>query len=788
VGQELGKLFALSLINGSWNVNAPNGNIYLQEVRNPNGVFNNIGSAKTANYHLFDYSSDAAVNLTAGNGVFLTDINIPRPDGNVPVIYPPTLDISAGAGGVTLQGNVTLFPSADGNLNITTTDGGGFIAQPNTPGTIPTLYMSDSAKKQWTSISSFSFSDHAATPSELNNANPVIINISGDMENLDLITSKATQLTVGGDMIDCGFSGENLSANDITSINVAGQIYNQGSFAFVTLPQSIANVPAADLPPNSVNAWYTIFALLMNPNTIGSLTVPANLPATQWASYAAAGAGLFPLPANTLSSNPGFVYNPATGQLGFGGPMGINILTALTEPLTVLRYGSDGFPIVDANGHFETDTLTWVSPSVIETLYAESQNDPSPLNGSLGYRIGGPGEFDINAGSISLGNSYGILSCGVADPQGGFGRYNNLAAETPEGATVNVTVSGDLDMLTSTIAALGGGNVNVTSTGGSMDLGSQALYNSTRQVGFGIFTSGNGDVNVTALGDINIDGSRIATYNGGDIFIESLDGNVDVGSGGDTFNGVGVSYVDPVTGKADFYAEDVYGSGIVANTLVDSDAVPNGATTPGNITVETPRGNITASLGGILQEALNGNLSGGPTINLVAGTPPSGTPGLPGYFAGYTGNIDLGESGVIGGTVNVTANGNIIGLVISRQNSNINAAQNFSGTVLSGGSADVGAGGSVAGTIIGVGGANVSGGSISASVLGQNVSVNGGAAQSTLGSTASTTSTSQSAAQQSNNDAKQQVASNDNTDDLNKKKKPTLQRLKRVTVILPKAS
>jgi hypothetical protein len=38
------KAFALSLIDGSWNVAAPNGSIYLQEVRNPNGVFNNYGS------------------------------------------------------------------------------------------------------------------------------------------------------------------------------------------------------------------------------------------------------------------------------------------------------------------------------------------------------------------------------------------------------------------------------------------------------------------------------------------------------------------------------------------------------------------------------------------------------------------------------------------------------------------------------------------------------------------------------------------------------------------------
>ena len=40
-GADADKNVALSLVKGSWTVNAPNGNIYLQEVRNPNGVFNN---------------------------------------------------------------------------------------------------------------------------------------------------------------------------------------------------------------------------------------------------------------------------------------------------------------------------------------------------------------------------------------------------------------------------------------------------------------------------------------------------------------------------------------------------------------------------------------------------------------------------------------------------------------------------------------------------------------------------------------------------------------------------
>src|SRR5262249_43558691 len=123
--------FALSLIKGSWNVFAPGGNIYLQEVRNPNGIFDSIPGS--AGRFLFDYDPLASVFLDAGNSVFLTGTGVPRGSGlqagvTAPqIIYPPTLDIIAGSGGVTFANDVTLFPSAYGNLNISTT--GNFIGQ-----------------------------------------------------------------------------------------------------------------------------------------------------------------------------------------------------------------------------------------------------------------------------------------------------------------------------------------------------------------------------------------------------------------------------------------------------------------------------------------------------------------------------------------------------------------------------------------------------------------------------------------------------------------------------------
>ena len=839
--------FALSLIVGTWNVNAPNGNIYLQEVRNPNGVFNNTGKDASVAAHLFDYAPEATVNLDAGNGVYLTDdSSMPRPQlsgqpvDNVPVLYPPILNITAGSGGVTLEGNVTLFPSADQNLTITTTAGGSFVSDSASSSTSE-LLMSDSSQTQWTSqitTSSgsdgvFSDTDHGTgVPVQAASSDSVVIDLKGSqiingvsvpasMKNILLLTSKATQITVDGNMIGCGFSGQNLSSSDVTSITVKGEIYNQSQYSFVN-GVSIPAIPVTDLLPGMGESWDDIFTLALDPTIIANLTVPNGTPVSQWASYALQSASLFGVSklqnGQLLGTNPGFVYNTATGRLGYADLIQSEQNTAFSalgtpnpvtglESLTILKL-VNGLPVLDSKGHFQTDTVYWAPATEVQTLDYDSYHNsfgdysPAPTDVGLGYRIGGPGEFDINAGSIELGNTYGILSCGVVDPQGGFGRYANLVSLTPSGASINVMVADDstmtvngvttttpsLDMLTSTIATIGGGNVNVTSTGGSMDLGLQDTFGSGRYIGFGVYTAGAGNVNVTAYGDVDIDGSRIAAFNGGNISVESQTGDVNVGSGGATVTGVSVSYVDPVTGLAGLYVEGVAGSGILASTLVNPSQIPGGATIPGNITVNTPQGDIVADLGGILQEALNGNVAGGPTIDLTAGTFPSGTPGSPGYLPGHAGNIDLGNSGVIGGTINLTANGNISGVVISRQNSSINAAQNFTGTLLSAGSADVAAGGSVSGTIIGVGGASVSGGSITASVLGQNVSVNGGAATSTLGSSATATSTSQSASQQASQSANQEVASTDTGDDKNKKKQPTLQRTKRVTVILPKAS
>ena len=186
------------------------------------------------------------------------------------------------------------------------------------------------------------------------------------------------------------------------------------------------------------------------------------------------------------------------------------------------------------------------------------------------------------------------------------------------------------------------------------------------QTGFalGIYTTGGGDVNVTGLGTINIDSSRIGTFNGGDVSVTSDTGDVDAGSGGSTF----VIPINVFSPDGSSVVEQVYANGIVAETLRNPSAIPGGATAPGNITVWTPQGDIIANQGGIKQEALNGSAPVGPVVTLTAGTP-----AVPGVFDSSTppifvGNISLGTVGVIGETVIAQATGTITGLAVSKHN------------------------------------------------------------------------------------------------------------------------
>ena len=558
---------ALSLIRGGWNVNAGQ-NITLQEVRNPNGALNGYGGPTTPSKHYFDYAQDDYVNLTAGNAVELTGSSVPRNSGSfestLPEIYPGVLNIVAGAGGVILDRNVILFPSPQGSLSVTTTGGGALTG--NSQSSLVQLVMSDSGSSQYLSSSTFGYADHASVPVHLGNPTPITLNISGDMNNLLLVVPEAAQINVGGNMNNSRFIGQNLNFSDVTSINVTGDILNRNNFTSVPLSTAPDLGLLAQAYPDS-SFGDALLSLLH--------------------------------------------YDPATGTLTFQGRMTTDQLAALTS-LTIQLVDAQGFPEVDNAGNPVATTVSILDSTTATALFQGSQS--IPLNNSTGYLIGGGGTFNVNAHNMDLGTTLGIQSVGP---------LNNpaLANHFLQGANINVNLTGNLDMFSTIISSENGGDVNVNADG-DINVGSATFAGDNVQQARGIFTVAKSDVTVVAGGNIELNGSRIAVYDGGNVTVESLHGNVDAGNGVNGFVTVEDVYVDPVSRKILTETTSIPGSGILATTFPPprpGNAFPAQHNTVGNVLVETPEGDIVAGLGGVTQVPQNGEDSPNAVAELLAG-------------------------------------------------------------------------------------------------------------------------------------------------------------------------
>ncbi|MCC7373502.1 MAG: filamentous hemagglutinin N-terminal domain-containing protein [Verrucomicrobiales bacterium] len=729
------RLLALSLVEGGWSVKAGQ-DVLLQEVRNPNGLFNNLGSSASPSRQFFDYSDDASVRLEAGNSVQLRGTALPRYlnafSQGMPPIYPGRLEIEAGEGGVVLGNDVILFPSPIGGLRVATTDGGSMIG--TKPGDLVQLVLSDSDKRRYREFGDFGIGDHGSTPVHKNDTEPVGLDIAGDLSGVLIGAAKRAEIRVGGDMINSRFEGQNLHADDVTRIEVVGDVRNQSEFTQVTL----------ETAPN-----LGLFDLVYPPLT-GAL------------------AGL----QSQIS------YDPVGKTVTFQGRMSGDQLAALLR-LPVQKFDANGLPLFAPNGEPLTEDVAVLPAEVANQLYAQSQD--IPLNPDTGYRLGGGGRFEFSARDLDLGATAGIISYGPrANPA--------LAKDFLRGADVRITLAGDLTMFSTAIASLNGGDIEVFAQG-SATLGSRQ-FQGNDSVARGIFTVDPSDVTVVARGNIEVSGSRIAAYDGGNVLVRSLEGDVNAGTGGNGAATVEKIVVDPVTRAVLSYAPTIPGSGILATTFPRSldPAFPASQNTVGNIVVDAPRGDIVASAGGVVQIPLNGVGANAGTVTLTAGTRDASGQVV------YVGNIDASGSGVIGGTVKLEASGDIKGLVFARENIELSAQRSVNVTALAQGGVNVSAGGNVSGTIIGVGSVSASGGgTVDAALLSQNISANGNVTSSQVGFSQGSAANATSQGVSSEEPVETAAASKKSEDEDDLKRRtavaPRLVRTTgRVTVILPETA
>jgi hypothetical protein len=201
-------------------------------------------------------------------------------------------------------------------------------------------------------------------------------------------------------------------------------------------------------------------------------------------------------------------------------------------------------------------------------------------NMNTGVVQAGPGSLFIQAGgSITLGNAQGIQTVGdafnsILGAKGsdliiiaGYNKYTPADIETffdtLHTMAQNYTIlmdAGQTDQAnqllqqtkTQTVAPMlsspsGSGNIEMTSSqistnsgkdniyiiaAGELDVGKSTFFSNPDEVQkTGIFTAGGGAINILTNGDVNVNESRVMTFEGGDITVWSESGNINAGRG-----------------------------------------------------------------------------------------------------------------------------------------------------------------------------------------------------------------------------------------------------------------
>jgi hypothetical protein len=401
----------------------------------------------------------------------------------------------------------------------------------------------------------------------------------------------------------------------------------------------------------------------------------------------------------------------------------------------------------------------------------------------------GPGFLKINAASMDFGSILGVISKGIDTSSTGLPSIvaSELAPLTARGAEIDIQagtgeVAGPVTMLSTTIESEYGGDIKINC--GTINVGTTANLGAGEEVR-GIISLWGGNITVNSVGNVEVSGSRIASYDGGNVNITSDIGNVDAGEGGLGFIVVTKPYIDPTTQQLGLSSEYMGGSGILA--LSFPTAIP-GQPLPymGDITVTTPQGNIYASQGGIVQIPYGPVSTMNANINLTAGTL------YPNNTVEYVGSIYAGNSGVVGGNITLNATGDIEGLIVARQNINIVSQNNVTVTAVAQGNVNITASGTVGGLAVGGGSVNVTGGEITSTLVGTTVNTTGAVSGDAAPAAPVVQTGPTEGAQEANkvaSTATQSLTSDDSDDDKKKNKgRPVVtEYVGRVTIILPKS-
>jgi filamentous hemagglutinin family protein len=520
---------------------------------------------------------------------------------------PASLSVLAPTGSLSFGGgllNETLYPSARGQLDIVAAQD---VNGNNVSADVANITMSDAPAGSYATVASpdgqialgslaaaFDGNIHTGDP------NPAIVVAGGDINDLALSIPKAAQVIAGQDIVDLTYTGQNLSASDQTLIMAARDITYTSGYGANAI--SVGGPGELDL----LAGRNVTFGFSQGVVTTGNL-LNANLPSAQGADL-------------TIATGLGTTPDIA----GF--------LTAIVEPSPTYVSQLESYvaalePSAPAPGSFNA------AKAAFETLSLAQQK--ALVDDIFFNELSKSGLADNTVPGAGFTEGYAAIDA----------LYPGSRSGSP--GAINGGYAGQLSLDYSRIYTLSGGNIDIVVPGGSIDVG---LANpppggpSRVASQLGIVTEGPGNVDIYSLGDVNVNSSRIFTLGGGNILIWSDLGSIDAGLGAKT----AISAPPPTilissTGAVTLdFSGAASGSGI--RTIQTEPTTP-----PGDVDLIAPVGTVNAGDAGI-GAAGNINIAARSVVGVTNISFGGTATGVPAIVSGLSASLSGASSAAAGAT------------------------------------------------------------------------------------------------------------------------------------------
>ncbi len=626
-GSAVGSAFYLE--NSELLVSAE-GSIAIEGVMNPTAIADPLLDGHQASYGFFTYGPSSAFIAQSTSG----DVTVENTDtGLAPLLgedvvssfqaglydYPGTLKLLSLTQSITFGQTQTgvLSPANNGQLELFA---GQDIVDANlqmsdapdadVPTATPAVATATTNLNAVGDLDSYGF----LSGRHLNDPAPASILAGGNIDDADLQIPKATDIEAGEDILDLQFQGQNLNPNDLTLIYAGRNFSDAPTFlpngavegaAFAGIVQVSGPGRLDILAGGTINLGFS-----QGVTTVGNL-LNANLSSTGADITMMAGFGQASDDSNFLQK---IVEPSATYQ---------QELIAYVESLT----GQTGLSAADADAEFVGFGSTERQPFIDDVFFSE-------LNAS--------GLAETANASVGFARGYdAIEALFPGSPEG----------STPAS---NGSFNGDLDLSYSQIYTEAGGNISLLVPGGSINVGlanpPASLQSHPKPASqLGIVAEGAGNVDIYSEGDVNVDTSRIFTLGGGNILIWSQEGSIDAGNGAKSSLSLPAPTIAYTANGNPYFTFDtaVAGSGI--RTIQSTSSVP-----AGNVNLIAPVGIVNAGDAGI-GAAGNINIAAASVLgaaNINFGGTATGVPAL---VSNVTASVSGSASAASGATTSVTS-------------------------------------------------------------------------------------------------------------------------------------